>query len=242
MNTTTPAATEPSPSATSLSPWAGLALGLFAAAAIFAAIQATYPIFNVDKKFDIPSIGAPTEMHDRFQAEKNKMDARHGMLYLGGLGLLLALLLGAGEARARRSWIAPLLAAPLAVLGGAVGGYLGTLAQVYVRTNYGQAELNHTIGTQMALALPLGLGLGLGLGLATRSFTGTLKAALTGLIAGALAAALYAVLVSILLPAASTETLIPDQASSRALWLALLGGALGALIPVSSRGRKGHKP
>jgi hypothetical protein len=240
METTKPVAIDPPRSAPALSPWAGLALGLLAAAVTYGAIQATYPIFLVDKKFDIPNIGAPIELHQRFEREKNKMDARHGMFYIGGLGLLLALTLGTGEAMARRSWITPLRAAPLGVLGGAVGGYLGTLVQVYVRTNYGQAELNHTIGTQVALGLPLGLGVGLGLGLATRSIAGTLKAAFAGLAAGALAASLYAVLVSVLLPAASTDTLIPDQPSSRALWLALFGGLLGALIPVASRGR--NKP
>jgi len=238
METIKPEASEQGLDRSALSPWAGLALALLAASVTYVGIRAVHPIYRVGKEFDVPSIGMPTELFLANRREQDKVERKHAMIYVGGLGLLIALALGAGEAAARRFWLAPLLAAPLGVLGGAIGGLLGSLVNVYVRTNIGQPELNHTIGTQLALGIPLGLGVGLGVGLATRSLTGTLKSAFAGLAAGALAAALYPVLISIVLPAASTDSLLPDETSSRVLWLAVFAALLGAIIPVASRGRK----
>jgi len=238
METTKPKANQVARSASAPGPWAGLALSLVAAGIACGAIHAVHPVFRVPPEFHVPGIGAPTERYVALQREQDKVDSRHALLYVGGLGLLVALALGAGEAIARRFWLAPLLAAPLGALGGSIGGLLGSLAHVYVRTQFGQAELNHTIGTQLALGAPLGIGVGLGVGLATRSFTGTFKAAFAGLAAGTLAAALYPVLISILLPGASTDALLPDQMSSQVLWVAVFAGLLGTIIPVAAAGGK----
>jgi hypothetical protein len=221
--------------ATALSPWTGLILGLVAGAATFGISRAVHPIYRVGKEFDVPSIGMPTELFLANRREQDKVNRKHAMIYIGGLGLLIGVALAAVASAARRSWLAPLLGA----LGGAVGGYLGSLVEVYVRTNIGQAELNHTIGMQLAVGLPLGLGIGLGVGLATHSLAGTLKAALAGLGAGALAAALYPVLVSVLLPASGTETVLPDETYSRMMWFAIYAGLIGMVIPVAGRRRAG---
>jgi hypothetical protein len=224
------------------SPWLGLALGLVAAGLLIGVIQAVHPIFRVGKEFDVPSIGMPTELFLAHRREQDKVDRQHAMSYLGGLGLLMTLALGAREALARRFWLAPLLGAPLGIAGGAIGGLLGSMVFVYVRNNIGQAELNHTIGTQLAIGLPLGFGIGLGAGLAKGTLTGVLKSASAGLAAGGLAAALYPVLISLALPGASTDSLLPDQISSRVLWLGLLGGSLGWIIPVAGRQRTKPSP
>jgi len=237
METIKPEASEQALARSALSPWAGLALALLAASVTFVAICAVHPIFQVPEEFHIAGIGAPTERYVAHQREQDKVDCRHAMLYVGGLGLLVAIALGVGEATCRKSWLATLFAAPLGALGGAIGALLGSLAHVYVRENFGQAELDHTIGTQLGLGLPLGMGVGLGVGLASRSLTGALKTAFAGLAAGAVAAALYPVLVSILLPSASTDALLPDQTSSQMLWLTVFAGLLGAIIPVASRRR-----
>jgi hypothetical protein len=228
--------------ATALSPWTGLILGLVAGAATFGISRAVHPIYRVGKEFDVPSIGAPTELFLANRREQDKVNRKHAMIYVGGLALLIAVALAAVIAAPRHSWLAPLAAAPLGALGGAGGAYLGSLAEVYVRTNIGQAELNHTIGMQLAVGLPLGLGIGLGVGLATRSLAGTLKTALAGLASGALAAALYPVLVSVLLPAAETETVLPVETNSRVMWFAVYSGLLGVIIPVAGRVRGGRKP
>lgn len=237
MTTPLQEALPPPRPAASLSPWTGLFLALVAAAAIFGISRAVHPIYRVGKEFDVPNIGAPTELFLANRREQDKVDRWHAMIYVGGLGLLIALALSAVQGALHRFWLAPLFAVPLGALGGAIGGLLGSLAAVYVRTNIGQAELSHTIGTQLALGVPLGLGIGFGVGLATRSFLGTLKSAFAGLAAGALAAALYPVLVSVLMPAASTETLLPDETNSRLLWFAIYACLIGTIIPVASRGK-----
>jgi hypothetical protein len=90
--------------------------------------------------------------------------------------------------------------------------------------------------------MPLGLGIGVGLGLATRTVAGTLKAALAGVAAGVLAGAVYPVAISIVFPAASTDALIPEEASSRLLWLGLLSGTIGLIVPIAGRERRTKKP
>lgn len=231
------AAVSGNPSGLTLSPWAGLCLALLAGAIVWGVIQLAHPVFHVDKKYDVPSIGMPPEMFAAHRRQQDFVDRWHAALYLGGLGLLIAALLGIGEGIARRSWLPPLIAPYLGLVGGAAGGFLGCLVYEYVRKNIGQADLAYTIRAQLLVGVPLGLGVGLGLGLTTRSWSGALKATLAGLAAGGLAGILFPVAVSMLLPAASTDALLPDLASSRLLWLGILSGALGLVIPISGRQR-----
>jgi hypothetical protein len=213
-----------------------LILALGAGAALWIVIQSMHPVFHVPEKFHA-AMGAPPEVWAANRREQDRVERYHAMLYVGGLGLLLGLALGLGEAMRRRSWLPPLFAAPLGGLGGAAGGFLGCLVHEYVRREVGQAELIHTITAQLLLGLPLGLGVGLGLGLATRTAMGTIKSALGGAAAAILAAIVYPVAVSILLPAASTDALLPDERSSQFLWLALLSGVIGIVIPLAGRRR-----
>src|SRR5437764_5891736 len=85
-------------------PWEGLLLGLAAAAIIWGTIQAVHPVFQVPKKFDVPSIGMPTELFLAHRREQDRVERWHAAIYLGGLGLLIAAGIGAREAAARRSW------------------------------------------------------------------------------------------------------------------------------------------
>ena len=89
----------------------------------------------------------------------------------------------------------------------------------------------------LAVALPLGLGVGLGVGLATRTAKGSIKAALAGLAGGGLAGALYPVALSLALPTTATDALLPDEAVARLLWLGLLSGLIGLMVPVAWKRR-----
>jgi hypothetical protein len=221
-----------------LGPWSGLALGLLVGLIAWSTIQAVHPIFRVDKKYDVPSIGMPPELYAAFRRQQDFVDRKHAMLYLGGLGLLVAAALGIREGALRRSLLPPVVAPPFGAIGGAVGGFLGCLVYEYVHANIGQAQLTHTLGAQVALAAPLGLGIGLGLGLATRTLAGASKAALAGLAAGILAGVIFPVAMSILIPTAESDDLMPEEGTSRLLWLAILAGTMGLVIPIAGRQRR----
>jgi hypothetical protein len=222
-------------------PWTSLVLGLVAAAITWCAIQAVHPVFRIPEKYHA-AMGAAPEVFAANRRAQDGVDRAHAMLYVGGLGLLLAGLIGTREGMLRRSWLAPLIAVPHGAAGGALGGLLGCLIYENVRAHVGQAELIHTVAAQLVLGAPLGLGVGLGLGLSTRTLGGVIKSAFGGLAAGALAAALYPVVVSIVLPAASTDALLPAERANQALWLGLLAGLIGLLVPAASRRRKESTP
>jgi hypothetical protein len=219
-----------------LSPWAGLGLGLVAAGIAWGVMQAVHPVFHVPQEFHA-AMGAPIGVFERNRREQDRVDRRHAMLYVGGLGLLIGAGLGLGEWVMRRLWLPSVMAALLGALGGAAGGPLGCLVHEYVRQHVGQAELMHTIGAQLLLAAPLGLGVGLGLGSATRRVGGVLRTAFVGMAAGILAGIVYPIAVSIILPGASTDALLPEDGPSRMLWLAILAGTIGMIIPVAARRR-----
>jgi hypothetical protein len=226
--------------ALALSPWTSLVLALVAGAANWGVIQAVHPVFHIPARFHA-AMGAGDEAFAANRRAQDQVERSHAMLYVGSLGLLIGLALGLREGTLRGSLLAPVFAAPLGGLGGALGGFLGCLVYEYVRRKVGQAELIHTIAAQLLLGLPLGSGVGLGLGLATRTARGTLRPALGGAAAGILAAILYPVGVSILLPAASTDALLPEERAAQLFWLALLSGLIGLLIPFAGRQRK-HLP
>ena len=215
----------------------GLALGLIAAVLVWACLQRMHPVFRVPKEYDVPSIGMPPERFAAFRRQRDFVDRKHAMLYLGALGLLVAAALAIREVTKTGSWLALLLAPPLGAAGGAAGGVFGCLVYEYVRAHVGQAELLHNVIAQLVVAVPLGLGIGLGLGLGTRTLGGTGKAALAGVMAGLLASALFPVTISVFFPAAGSDSLLPEESTSRLLWLAMLGGTIGLVIPTAERKR-----
>jgi hypothetical protein len=234
------ASVDPRGTALAIGPWTGLILCLISGAIVFGVIQAVHPVFQVPEEFHA-AMGARPEVWEANRRASNQVDRQHAMLYVGGLGLLVGLVLGLREGTLRRSWLPPLLAAPLGGLGGALGGFLGCLIYEHVHVGVGQAELTHTITAQLLLGVPLGLGVGLGLGLATRTVRGAAMSALGGAAAGILAAVLYPVVVSILLPEASTDALLPHERSNQLFWLALLSGLIGLCIPIAARKRRRHE-
>jgi hypothetical protein len=219
-----------------LHPLAGLGLGLVAALVIWGLIQTVHPVFKMPRELHI-GMGSPWDLIERHRAEQRYIDRRHGMLYLGSLGAVLGLALGIGESVSRRSMLPVLLATLLGVGGGVLGGLLGCLVQEHVRANVGLAELQHTVEVQLGLAIPLAAALGLGLGLSTRSFGGFWKTLLAGLAVGILGGVIYPIVASILSPNVSTDSFLPDDASSRLVGLGLLAGLIGVAIPIAGRQR-----
>ena len=239
MEPTKSTSTELPASALKLGPLTGLMLSLIAGAVIFVVIQTAHPVFQVPEEFHA-AMGAAPAVWEANRLASNRVDRYHAMLYVGGLGLLIGLVLGFREGTLRRSWLPPIFAALLGGGGGALGGFLGCLIYEHVHVGVGQAELSHTITAQLLVAAPLGVSIGLGLGLATRTLGGAIMAALGGAAAGLLAAVLYPVAVSILLPEASTDALLPHERGSRLVWLALLSGLIGLFIPIAARRRRRH--
>jgi len=207
-------------------------LALTAGATTWAAIQATYPVFHVPEKYHA-AMGAGDVAFQANRRAQDLVERYHAMLYVGGLGLLTAFFLSAADAMRHRKWFFPPIAAILGAVGGALGGFLGCLVYEYVRREVGQAELKHAIAAQVLLAVPLGLGIGCGLGLAGGRISNTAKSALMGAAAGLLAGVIYPVAVSIVLPAASTETLMPDAKLSLLLWLTTVCALVGLLHPAT---------
>jgi len=218
-------------------PWEGLLFGFAASVVTWGVVQVSHPVFWVGKEFDVPRIGMPPEKFAAHRREQDRIDQWHAALYLGNLGLLLGVAIGARAAVARRSWVPPIVAGPFGAIGGAVGGALGCMVLQQVRTAIGEVDLLHTVEAQLACGMPLGLGVGLGLGLATKTASNAMSGALAGLAGGALAAVVYPVVVSLLMPEAGTDALLPEGAATRLLWIAMLAGTIGLVIPMAG-GRK----
>jgi len=220
-----------------LPPLAGLGLGLAAALLAWVLIQRVHPVFLMPENLHL-SMGAPAAQVNAYRAKQRELDRHHAMLYLGSLGAFLGALLGVAEGRLRRSILPIATTLPLGALGGVAGGLLACLVQEQVRVNVGLAEIKHTVMAQLALCLPLAGCIGLGLGLATRSLRGLVLAVLAGLAAGVLAGVLYPLITSTFLPGISTDSLLPEEASSRLMWLGLLAGVIGLVVPIAGRRRK----
>jgi hypothetical protein len=235
MTTDTPQRAD-RPAGLRLHPAVGMGLGIVAAVCTWALVQSVHPIFNVPQELHF-GMGAPAELVNRNQAYQRKIERRHAMIYLGSLGLLLGAALGIGEGVARRSGQPIGLPILLGAMGGIAGGYSGCLVQEYVRANVGLAEMKHTIGLQLAMCLPIALGISLGLAVLLFSWSAALKTILAGLAGGVLAAVAYPLIASTLLPTISTDSFLPEEASSRLLWLTLMSGLVGLVIPIAGRRR-----
>jgi len=163
------------------------------------------------------------------------------MVALSWLGGLIAGAIAIGEAFARRSPRAVLLAVPLAAAGGCAAGWIGSLA--YEAFGIGPlASLGDTVKAQAPMLGLLGAGVGLALGGSHLSLRGGLALSGAGLLAGLLASLVYPVAVSVLLPTASTDSLIPQGAVNRLVWIGIAAGLLGATVAGAARPRQSRTP
>jgi len=107
----------------------------------------------------------------------------------------------------------------------------------HVRMSIGQTEIVHAVEAQLAVGVPLGLAVGLGAGLMAGTVRCAAIYALGGMAGGALAAVAYSLGIAIVLPETNTDALLPEEAKARLLWLAMLGGTIGIVIPLAGRRR-----
>ena len=212
-------------------------LALAAGLITWGLIEGVHPVFHVPKQFEVANIGAPAEKLEANRLARDRVDRQHAALYMATLGAALALAVTTVPAVRRRSPLPALIALPLGGLFGAAGGYVGNLVLEYMTTTLGQAELMHTVGVQSTLFGILGLGVGLAYGVTepatskTQALRQAVARAVAGLVADVLAAVVFAVAVSILMPATSTDFLMPTDSISRALWLGVASAILGAIVP-----------
>jgi hypothetical protein len=232
MNTTLSAA----PGSSWKTRLAALGSALLAGAIVWGVVQGAHPLFRVPKKFEAPSIGMKPEVYLANRRAQEWIDRKHALVYVGLLGALLGTALAAARLSVlRRPRWAVLIVAASGMIGGAVGGFAGSRVQEYIVEHFGQPELLHTVLAQGAIWLPLGMALGLGLWLATGPGKSPLHELASGVVAGLIAAVVYPIAVSVLVPAASTDHLLPLDRVSQALWLLLSAGVFGIVLPLASR-------
>ena len=215
-------------------PWVALVLALAAGGVVWGIVEGTYPVFHVSSEFDV-AMGDPPEDFAANQRAQNRAARNHAIVYAGLLGALVALALAASEGVVRRSFVWPLVGAPIGAAGGVAGGLAGSLVHDDVMAAVAQPELSHVVQFQLALFVPLGIGVGIACSLLARSWKSRAMAVAGGLVAGALAGILYPVAAGVLLPAASTDSLIPVEPSNRLLWMLLAAGLFGLIVPRLSR-------
>lgn len=204
----------------------GLVIGVVCGLATWGVVQATFPAFAVPAEFHIEGIGAPVERHQAFAKQQDIVDRRHLMLYLAVLGALLSGTL-------RVAWDRSLPLAAVAATNGLIGGALaGTLTATYfvtTRNQGGQGDLLHPFLRQLLVGVPFGAWIGLRMP-AGRGLAAMGRGLFAGALGGLVFSALYVLLVAIGLPEANTESLLPEEAVTRLLWLVTLGGTIGLAI------------
>src|SRR5205823_12193796 len=215
----------------SLRPLAGMGLALIAGLVVWGLISLVDPVFHVPKEFEVPNIGASPEAYLANRQAQERVEREHARLYVGCLGLLVAVVLRLREGVTRRSWLLPLMAAPVGMGGGILGGWLGSAVHDHFYEAVGMQDLIHTLLAQLALLVPLGVGVGLGASevrvkprssFPVRNSRGALWSALAGAAAGVVAAVGYPIIVALVMPKVSTELLLPVDAASRLLWIGLV--------------------
>lgn len=223
-------------------PLACAALALVGGAITWGLLQGVSPFFQIPEKYHVTGLGAPPEKWIPFEAERAKAARRNAMLEFASFGALVAGMMGLGEGLARRRLRLVLVAVPVAAAVGCLAGLAGKSA--YEAFGAGpQADLAGTLKVQaIALGL-LGLGVGLALGLAGNSLRDVVISSIAGTLAGALAGVLYPVAISLLMPAASTDSLVPKAAASRMLWVGLFAALSGLIVAATAgQGRPTQQP
>ena len=212
--------------------WLALLLSLVAGGAAWGLIQVIHPAFDIPEEFHVVAMGISEEQALAVVAAQERTDRNNATLYLAIVGALLAV----GLAAARGRVLGAVVALPIGLALGALAGWGGSLIHASWSMALGEDELLRTMGVQAATLGILGIGVGLAFAAARPRRSLLLAATLAGLAAGAVAGALYPLGMSVVMPAIHSESLIPLEATSRLIWIALLAGLLGLIVPLATRG------
>jgi hypothetical protein len=223
-------------------PLAGLLIALLAGAVCWVLLETAFPVFAIsDRLANLPT-PAPVEDLVELEMANRQAASRNAILFLGILGAVVGGGLAVGEGVARRSGrlilTAVLAGTAVAALFGCLAGLIGHMAFDFHRPIEGLSPLAKTIRTQAILSATLGLGLGLAVGMISRRGRIALTCLVGGLLAGVLAGIVYPMLTAICFPGLATESVVPSQTIGRLVWIAVLTGFAGLVIPGVARQRR----
>lgn len=217
-----------------------------AAGAVFVGVcQTAFPIFHFPEELLVYE--PPPEIVAAQRAASSRTHVLNATVALGIFGLLMAALLGAGEAAARRFDRAALIGLAMGtVLGTAVGcmsGLLGQALMEQLRLVRWLVPITQTTIAQICTLGMLGLGVGAAVGAARGSRRRLPAFAGAGAFSGVLAGLLFPVACAFVFYGVETEGVtIPggvlggrSEAWGLALWTGLLVAAVGLIVPLVTR-------
>ncbi len=235
-----------------LHPLLFLVVAITAGAAFLGVCRPVLPIFYVPEELLVYE--PPPEIVLAQKAASSRADLLNATVALGIFGLLMASLLGAGEAAARRFERRALIGLAVGtVLGTAVGCMSGLLGQALMEQLRLMRSLTPITQTTLAQICTLGM-LGLGVGTAAGAARGSRRQLLTfagaGAASGVLAGLLFPVACALVLYGVETEGVtIPggvlrgrSETWGLVLWTGLLVAAVGLIIPPVTRGKPSPDP
>jgi len=230
----------PGPVALGMTLWLGVALGLVAGVAAWAAFARWYPWLSLSEELlRINMFSPPAEMAKRAAAQQ-QINALNPMVAMAVWGAILGGMLGLGEGVGRRRVGVGLVAVVVCALFGGLCGGLAGLAGHVVLSSYAPdalpGELSRTILSQAAMLGVMGGGVGLGWGVTRATFRSEALGLVCGALGGVLAAMLHTVLAAWLFPNLHTEMIIPEEPGSRLAWLVLGSGLVGTMVAAAARG------
>ncbi len=225
-------------------PLAGLLVALAAGAVCWVLLETAFPVFTVSEDL-IPGAFPSDEEMLAFEVALGEAVFRNAILFVGIFGAVVGGGLAVGEGVAQRSRRIVLKAA---LAGTAVAAVFGCLAALtgHVAFDYhypieGLSPLAKTIRTQAAMLATLGAGIGLAVGI----FSGGRRIGFTcvvgGLLAGVLAGMVYPMVTAVCFPGIATELVVPYGTVDRFLWIGVMTGLAGVIIPGVGRRRPPRK-
>ncbi|MHB8862500.1 MAG: hypothetical protein ACYC6N_08855 [Pirellulaceae bacterium] len=218
---------------------------LVAGALIWLLLHGTYPMFSIPEELVAQTIGSlgtlPPALAAAIEEAYRMMNLKHAVVVFGIFGAVLASLLAVGGGIARRSLATVLAGIVLGVVvGGGVGslaGYLGFVVEDIVKPNEEVSTLIRNVSVQGVILMVLGAGVGLTFGLLTRRLPAALSCLAYGLVGGGLVAMIFPLAVALAVPNLEPEATIPSHETVRFVWIMLVSGTLGLLIPEALRPR-----
>ena len=163
------------------------------------------------------------------------VNLKHAIVMTGIFGALLASMLAFGEGLARRSLRTVVFGAVLGiVVGGVLGclaGLLGFLMDDFSKSVDGFFPVARSVCVQGVVLAVLGAAVGLTFGLLTQRMSAALTCLAYGLLGGGLVAMLFPLGVALAVPNLEPGPAIPNHQIVRLLWIAIVSGVLGLLIP-----------